>query len=651
MQHFMRRAVVSVTSAVVAAAGLAVLPASAAEPGDSPMASSVPNSAFVYVGWAGSDAVAQQYEGTHAQAVLQASNFPEVADEYLPKMLAAIGREVPDAAPAIRSVTDIGSTLFKHPTALAFGGVDWQNEMTGEPMPRIMLVCDAGDDAAKLRAQLNDLFRELEQPFLAIFVKENAGRVYFALGFNEMDLAQLMNGDGPSLAASNRFTEAFAPLAGAVENGVMKSFYLDMPRLVDFIKEVTVQNNPNGGDAQVRQMEEFLDALGLDGIGRIGYVNGFSGQMYASAAFAEVAAERRGLTRLLPPAGAGGDEATLAAIPADATIAGATRFELDQLIPVIRNLANRFNPEQAGELDRGLAFLDQIAGANLENDLIGQFGSTWAAYVSPSLGNKLTSGVLVNSPKDAATLERSLASVSLNLVGFANQQLREETENTIALPARRFEAGEASGYVLNLPLIAPSFALDDSQLMLGFYPQSVVAAQRESDRFVDGEAWQMMTELADGNAINAFTYANLPETASDSYPSLLSLTQLLFGAGDLFSERLGVAPPVVVLPDYATLREHLTPSAAVQWTDDQGIHYRATEPFPLSGILASDVQSSFGAIFQILGVLGSAAGDASREFGQAAPYEEDFMADADFRFGEDEKVEPTVVDLDLDIDE
>lgn len=601
-------------SLVLAVAGI-LAPATvglAAEPADAPLARHVPNNALLYVGWAGSDAVGEQFEGTHTQALLEASNLPEAFGDYLPQLLSAIAREQPEAAPAIEAINEIGPILWRNPTALAFGGINWNPEIgNGQPLPRVMLICDAGEDAAALRARLNQLFQQIEKPGLAFFVKENDGRVYFAMGFSEMDLAQLANGEGPSLAADGTFGDIAGPLLGGIDKGLMETVYVDVPGILAVVKEGIRRDNPDSGEQQIQQVEQIVNALGLDGIGHFAYANGFAGENYRSAAFLELSGERRGLTRLLAPAGSSLDEAVLNAIPANATLAAGSRFELDQLIDVIRNLVITFNPDQAQQFEQGLGFASQMAGANLEQDLFGQLGSSWGAYVSPNLGNSLLGGVVVNAPKEPEALNRALRGISMNTLNVANAQLRGETEGWITLPGRNIDLGDgATAWVLNLPGIAPTWLVDDEKLMLGFYPQSIMAARAtEGESFAGTQAWAEMNELAEGNAINGFTYADLPELASDSYPGLLMFSQLVFGAGDLVSGKLGVQPPVVVLPAYPTVAEHVTPAAAVQWTDDRGIHYRAIEPFPFSGLLASDTQSSLGSLFQFLGGLGGALGE------------------------------------------
>src|SRR5690606_23797802 len=141
-------------------------------------------------------------------------------------------------------------------------------------------------------------------------------------------------------------------------------------------------------------------------------------------------------------------------------------------------------------------------------------------------------------------------------------------------------------------------------LRVGLYPQSILSARAIADgeRFIASDRWQALREkLAPEGEVISLQFADLPALASDSYPILLLGSQFALGFGDLFSERLGTEPPVVVLPPLATMLEHIEPSGAVTWRTEQGVHYRALEPFPGSSILTSDWQSIAAQQYSTLG--------------------------------------------------
>jgi hypothetical protein len=77
---------------------LLALLAAAPRAGAQPLADRVPQDAIVYFGWTGADHMGPGYEGSHLKAVLDASDFPKLFDEFLPQLMQKIGQEERDAA-------------------------------------------------------------------------------------------------------------------------------------------------------------------------------------------------------------------------------------------------------------------------------------------------------------------------------------------------------------------------------------------------------------------------------------------------------------------------------------------------------------------------------------------------------------------------
>ena len=598
---------------------LAATAARAAEPADAPLAKFLPSDAILYVGWAGADRIDQDYQGTHAQQLLAETKFGDLFARYVPELVAAVLAENQDAAedarPVLQAIGEIGPIVWRKPTAFAFGGVDWQNELLGgEPAPKLAFICDAGDQAPMLRAALVRLFTDIQRPEIVTLIDEQDGRVYLTLAYSHMDLAALDGEAGGSLADAAPFTDAAGDVLAGFDKGVALAAYLNVPRLLTVAGESIERE---GGD--VEEFRRAVATLGLDGVSSGVSASGFSGQDFASAAFLGLDADRRGLTRLLPEPGAALDDRALAAIPSDSTLVAAGQLRLDQVVDVLRQLVAEFDPEAAAEFEQGVGLAGMFAGADLERDVLGQFGDTWAAFVSPQIGDTLLAGVAVNSPKDADALRRALTGVSLNVVSVANSNLRDNPDVPVTIPGRTAELGDGEGgttaYFLNAPLIAPAWAVGEENLTLAFYPQNIAAAAKVAgDGFKGSDAYESAVELCDGNAPAYLTYADLPAMAPRSYPNLLALTQLGVGAGDLFAEYLRVAPPAVVLPGLPTLAENLTPAVSAGWVDDKGLHFRGREPFPLSGLLV-DYGNSGGLLQSaptVMGILAPSLG-RSRE--------------------------------------
>ena len=587
------------------ATATAAVPALAADAADAPLAGRVPSGAIVYAGWAGSDAAGAAMEGTRTGALLEQTSLPELVEDYIPRAAAALARQNGDrnAEALTRNITELAQSAWQYPTVLAFGGVDWNSEINnGEPMPKIMIVCNAGDAAPQLRAKVNELFRLIGKPELAFVVSEQQGHVYLAIGYGQMDMARLTEDGAAGALANGRFAEVATPTFESLDGAPLVVGYVDVPAAVALMQEGMEREE---GEQAVAEFRDVFNALGLDGLGRLVLASGFVGENYETVGMLELSPERRGLTRLLAPSGAGLDAGALAAIPGDATLAAAGRLELDQLVDTVRTLVGQFNPDEAQQFEEGLGFLGMLVGTDLERNFFSQFGPTWAAFTSPQIGGDISSGVVVNVPKDRDLLRRGLASMSINLSSIGTQQLSENTDGVVRVPGRSVEMNGARLHVLNAPLVAPTWTVDDERLFLGFYPQHVAAARMVGGGFEESDAWASVQELAGGNEIAGFTYANLPETASGAYGGVLALMQLATGAADTFGGTIGLEPPTVVLPPLPTVMEQLTPSVSVSWIDDDGIHFRGREPFPLSGLLVSNGSGLGGFIQALPGVLGT----------------------------------------------
>lgn len=553
--------------------------AAGAQEGDAPalpLADQLPADAIIYAGWAGGDRVEELYEGTHTQALLQQSNFADLFERYLPELLDQLEVEDPDAAQPMAAVREMLPTLLKRPVAFAFGGIEF--DPNAGPMPKVMFAIDAGGEADALEQRIRTMLDEAEQGQMGAFLTNENGILRFAMGFTP---AELEGGAD----AGEAFRQAFADLNAEP----VVAMLVDFPRLIAAAEEATAEM---GGREQQQQVVDVIDKLGLRGLGTLGITSGFEGQMYETRGFLGIS-DREGVLRLIPDGPL--DEQTLAAIPAGSTMVWADQFDLATAVEVLRSIIVEFEPRAEGEIEEIRGMVNEAAGADVEQDILKQFGTTWGAYVSPKIGSGVLSGVIVNRPEDAATLETALAEASGNILERVNQRVQEETDGEITLPGRTVEVDGQTLHVLSVPAFAPTWSIDrEAELMrVGLFPQSILSARAlEGDAFVDSDAWQTMREqLAPGDQVVSLRYYDLPELASDAYPLILIMTQLGVGFGDLYGEKLGTRPPVVVLPPLATMLEHVEPSAGVAWVTDEGLHFRNVEPFPLSNILTTDWQS------------------------------------------------------------
>lgn len=549
-----------------------------------PLADRLPAEAILYVGWVGSEGIAQRWEGTHTQALIQQSNFEDFFTRYLPEALDKLAQEEPEAAQAVELARELLPLFVQRPSAFAFGGVNFN--AGGAPVPKLIFAIDAGEQANALEQRLRGLMREAGQQPMAMFLGNKNGIVRFAMGYDLDELDRLATGEGASSLAAS---EGFRATMGALNGSPTSAFYVDFARLLAMGEQAAQMFAP---PEELDKIKRAIDATGLRGLGQLGLTSGFSGKMYETQAFLSVTG-REGFLSLLPDGPL--DDQTLAAIPAGSTMVIADQFDFAAFLDVLRQIIVQVEPEAEAHIAQALAMVNDAAGVDVEADVLRQFGTTWGYYVTPKIGNGVLSGVMVNRPRDPAKLDEALVSTCRNILAMANGHISQATEGTVTLPGRTVEMDGQTLHILNTPLIAPTWSVDRESglLQIGFYPQSLMSARTvRGEAFVKSPAWQaMQKQLAGDREISSLTYYDLPSFVSDSYPLILMFSQAGFGAADLFSERLGTRPPTIVLPPLASVLEHVEPSGSVSWVTEDGIHFRAIEPFPMSGVLATDMQS------------------------------------------------------------
>ncbi len=578
--------------------------AAVAQP-QTPLADRVPAGSLLYVGWAGTEDLSARYGGTKTEALLAKSNLPEAFGEYLPELLDALAREEPDARPFVDFAKQVGSVMVTKPWAFAFGGVDFNSELNdGDPLPRLIFVCEAGDQAGELRAALTGFLTDIGTPELVTLVREDAGFVYMALGYNDLDLAELAAAGGASLANAESFSNGVGSLGDGFQQGTLMSFFVDLPATLWFIEEAMLADGIQ--EREFRQFQQAMDVSGLRSLGVIAASAGFENNDFVQSSFLGLNGEPEGLLRLLPAPGEGLAPQTLARVPLDATVVAATRFELDELLPLVRTVVQTFDPESAGQVEQGLTFANMFAGANVEEDVLNQLSGSWAAFISPSTGQDIIAGVVTHTPDDPAKLSRALRSMSLNLSSIGNAQLRQETDGLVSIPGRSLQRDGIEWLILNTPVLAPTWGMTGDSLTLALNPQTAIASNTVAGGFGESAAVASLMSLADGNTPMSISYADLPAMAPATYPGFLALDQLAFGLGDLFGDYLRTKPPVAVFPTLPDVMNHLSPSMAVAWVDDQGYHARSVEPFPLSGLLVN-YGTTGSQISQLAGLLGQAS--------------------------------------------
>src|SRR5437870_4282062 len=88
-----------------------------------PLADRIPQDAVAYIGWSGSESMGPGYANSHLKAIVDSSNLAQLASESIPRLLERIGKDDEEAQQVTALITAIGGPMWRHPSALYFGGV------------------------------------------------------------------------------------------------------------------------------------------------------------------------------------------------------------------------------------------------------------------------------------------------------------------------------------------------------------------------------------------------------------------------------------------------------------------------------------------------------------------------------------------------
>lgn len=539
-----------------------------------PLADRVPADAIIYVGWAGAESMGPGFEASHLKALLDSGEVGRIVDEVLPRALERFAENEPVEAQQVRMITTMLTPLWRHPTALYVGPVDMANP--GQPMPRVALICDAGEEAASLQQKLQQLVKQQGQnvPF-PIAVRKTGNVVALVAGkAPELDAVLAGKGKGKTI----RSVKSLATVMAAQKSPALAG-YVNAEAVIRFADKMVAQQ----ADPDVKEnWPAARDALGLAGLKRMSFAAGFDGKDWGTHAFIEAPAPRKGLLAMLEAEPVSDD--ALRAIPSTATMAGVARIDLGKTFDALRAAIAKFDEAAGAQVDEGLKQVNAMLTLDVRQDVLEPLGDEWAYYIAPEVTGRGPLGIVaVNRLGDAAKAQAA----SDKLQELANAMIGQQLPPDMKVSFKQAKVGDVTVQYLATPFVTPSWAIQNGNLYLGFYPQLVAGAaghvSREGKSILDNEKFVALRKRLGNQKATAFQFYDLPATAPTNYQTWMMVAS--FGKfGDLF----GVDTPPMLLPPLQTLMEHVSVAGAVSWTDDQGWHYRGVTPFPGGTLVAGE---------------------------------------------------------------
>jgi len=276
---------------------------------------------------------------------------------------------------------------------------------------------------------------------------------------------------------------------------------------------------------------------------------------------------------------------TLKLIPASATVASAGICDLGGGYRAIRKMVAQFAPPPVNQqIDGAIAMANLAVGVNLETDLMDSFGPEWAMYIDPAtMGNGILGATVINRPRNAAALEKSLGQLETFVNGLIKQNVHEPQ---LTLGARQEVVEGATLHFWALPVVSPVWTIKDGVWCAGLYPQTVVAATKGTGgrSLLDNPVYQeARRRLNAPDKVASVAFFDLPKLTPDGYQGLLLLSRTYLGLGDL----VGLQSPAMAFPPLNKLVAETTAMCSVSWTDDAGFHMKSIEPYPGSSAIAN----------------------------------------------------------------
>lgn len=528
-----------------------------------PLADRVPADSIVYVGWCGTDSLPAAYEQSHLKAIADSSRIRQAFSQLLPQVIQLVSSREPQVGAALGSAYEIAAAVWKHPTAFWFAGLDVSNPRRS--IPRLGLMCKAGVDATAISTKVRNLLALNTRSPFQVFVQDDL--VIVAAGYQQFEPFP------PPVEGSLKQSVAFASAMKHVQADPVAIAFIDVERLAGMIESLAA-TDPQAGLIVPRA----IDAMGLRGLKRIVCTSGFDGKDWLDQTFIEAPAPRTGLLELLDTRPISPE--LLKAIPADSAFAASTRFDPAAIIAKVRSSLGQIDPEAQAMFDKGLGAVQLALARNPLTDVLEPLGQDWAIYCSPSVaGNGILGFVVVNRLDDPAKAASSLPTVWINLNNWVAAALvRAQVRVQITGKTTRIDGVDV--YYMGLPLLAPSWAIQDDYLYFSLFPQSTAAAanwtRTGQKSIVDNPGFIALQKRLGVSNPCSFSYYDLLASSQGSlYQQWLILARYA-GFADLF----GLTLPEPFLPPLNVLREHLSPAASMTWIDDAGYHSKTISPFP-----------------------------------------------------------------------
>lgn len=346
------------------------------------------------------------------------------------------------------------------------------------------------------------------------------------------------------------------------------------------------------------QRREWLDALGLTQLPWVMSASGLVGPDVVTRTILPIEGQPRGL--LLAAEGRGLQRADLAAIPRDASMALAARFDLQKAWDVLQS-AERPGKEKSDRELKPTAVKTRPRARSAEvyspaeappsalpPDVFQSLGDRWCFYNSPQEGGMILTGLTGVVPIN----DRQLFSRHYDALKQVVTQNLAMDDGSGGPRVRRFAfAGGDVHYAAMGELgLAPSWFAGEKELVFALTPQSVKACLSRPGYPLAGRggsladvpeiAGELSGPRAAAEPLLAIGYLDAPRVFETAYPMLMVAAPSYLGAIGMVEGRRDMS----VFPSLPAVSRHLRPGVATLRRTDLGLELTSRGSMPGFGL-------------------------------------------------------------------
>ena len=478
--------------------------------------------------------------------------------------------------------------------------------MEAPPIIRGAMLVDLGKDADKFVLQMAEMFGSKENPLTKVdlaetkayqFDLQEAGAMYFG---NAGQVLVIAIGKEAYSGAIQRMKGTSQPAwltkldkQAETLNHVHSLGFLDMKSILRSVRKAF------GANSSV-----VSELLGVSNVDQVQMVAGLDDEGSVTHLLFD-AVEVEGLLGMMTKHPV--KSSLFESIPADSIGAIALTLDIDDLLDLIRSAETLMGG--GNEFDQFKQALQANAGIDLEEDVLRNFGDSWALFNGASDG-WVTGATLVgdvkNGKKLTATVEKLFKTIA--------KQVKDMPAYYRPKFFKQDYAGETI-YSMIFPdaFIETSFCIKQDRIFIGMFPQAVKTAVKglpSEEVLLDDMKAQKLSEskfLKDEARLTGMTYVDAKLQTQLTYPYLQFTKAVIstFPMGEV-SPEMSTLLNGVELPPARSIIPKLKPSLILVRTSDTGIEIEARQTIP-SNSTAIGIPVMVGMLLPAVGQVRQAA--------------------------------------------